>query len=150
MIAPPGRARRSRSGFSRDHRACPGGALIGKLHYAQTRSFRDHRACPGGALTGRLQCRPRLSLSFQSCANADARASLYGCELPVGNHLHVLVGCDVVDAPRDVALSMMNNLAFAHGMTPVYRQSFYVGTFGPYDHGAIRRRLTGGARQPGP
>jgi hypothetical protein len=68
----------------------------------------------------------------------------------VGNHLHALMGCDVVDAPRDVALSIMNNLAFAHDMKPVYRHSFYVGTFGPYDHGAIRRRLTGDARQPGP
>jgi hypothetical protein len=61
----------------------------------------------------------------------------------VANHLHVLIGCDVADAPCDVALSLMNNLAFAHDMKPVYRYSFYVGTFGPYDHGAIRRRLTG-------
>jgi REP element-mobilizing transposase RayT len=57
----------------------------------------------------------------------------------VGNHLHALVGCDVSDVPRDVALSLMNNLAFAHGMKLVYEPSFYVGTFGPYDHGAIRR-----------
>ena len=35
----------------------------------------------------------------------------------------------------------MNNLAFAHAMKAVYEYSFYVGTFGPYDHGAIRRRL---------
>jgi REP element-mobilizing transposase RayT len=60
----------------------------------------------------------------------------------VGNHLHVLVGCDVADTPRDVALSLMNNLAYAHDMKPVYEFSFYVGTFGPYDHDAIRRRLT--------
>jgi REP element-mobilizing transposase RayT len=59
----------------------------------------------------------------------------------VGNHLHALVGCNVDDVPRDVVLSVMNNLAFAHGMKPVYEHSFYVGTFGPYDHGAIRRRL---------
>lgn len=60
----------------------------------------------------------------------------------VGNHLHVLMGCDVTDAPRDAALSLMNNLAFAHGMKPVYEYSFYVGTFGAYDHHAIRHRLT--------
>jgi REP element-mobilizing transposase RayT len=59
----------------------------------------------------------------------------------VANHLHVLLGCDVTDAPRDVALSLMNNLAYAHGMKRVYESSFYVGTFGPYDHGAIRARL---------
>lgn len=61
----------------------------------------------------------------------------------VGNHLHTLVGCDVADAPRDVALSLMNNLAFAHGMKSVYEYSFYVGAFGSYDHNAIRRRLAG-------
>ncbi len=59
----------------------------------------------------------------------------------VANHLHVLLGCDVADAPRDVALSLMNNLAYAHGMKRVYESSFYVGTFGPYDHGAIRPPL---------
>jgi REP element-mobilizing transposase RayT len=58
----------------------------------------------------------------------------------VGNHLHMLLGCDVTDVPRDVALSLMNNLAFAHGMKAVYEYSFYVGAFGPYDHDAIRRR----------
>ena len=59
-----------------------------------------------------------------------------------GNHLHMLFGCDVVDVPRDAALSLMNNLAFAHGMKPICEHSFYVGTFGPYDHDAIRRRLS--------
>ena len=59
----------------------------------------------------------------------------------VSNHLHALVGCDVSEAPSDIALCLMNNLAFAHGMKPVFELSYYVGTFGPYDHGAIRRRL---------
>ena len=59
----------------------------------------------------------------------------------VGNHLHVLVGCDVSEAPGEIALSIMNNLAYAQGMKPVFEHSFYVGTFGPYDHDAIRRRL---------
>jgi len=59
----------------------------------------------------------------------------------VSNHLHALVGCGVTDTPRDVVLSLMNNLAFAHGMKPVFEHSFYVGTFGPYDHNAIRRRV---------
>lgn len=59
----------------------------------------------------------------------------------VANHLHLLLGCDVADAPRDVALSLMNNLAFAQGMKRIYEHSFYVGTFGSYDHGAIRRKL---------
>ncbi|HEY2410996.1 MAG TPA: transposase [Pirellulaceae bacterium] len=59
----------------------------------------------------------------------------------VSNHLHALMGCDVSEAPREIALSLMNNLAFAHEMKPVFEFSFYIGTFGPYDHGAIRRKL---------
>jgi REP element-mobilizing transposase RayT len=57
----------------------------------------------------------------------------------VANHLHMLLGCDVAEAPRDVALSLTNNLSFAHGMKRVYQHSFYAGTFGPYDQDAIRR-----------
>jgi REP element-mobilizing transposase RayT len=57
----------------------------------------------------------------------------------VSNHLHALLGCAVTDAPRDVALSLLNNLAYAHGMRRVFESSFYVGTFGPYDHQGIRR-----------
>ncbi|WP_254512759.1 transposase [Anatilimnocola floriformis] len=59
----------------------------------------------------------------------------------VANHLHILLGCDVDEIPQDVALSLMNNLAFAHGMKRVFESSFYLGTFGPYDHQAIRNRL---------
>jgi REP element-mobilizing transposase RayT len=63
----------------------------------------------------------------------------------VSNHLHVLLGCDAVEKPQNVALSLLNNLAFAHGMKPVYEYSYYVGTFGPYDHNAIRLKLVEGA-----
>jgi hypothetical protein len=35
----------------------------------------------------------------------------------------------------------MNNLAYVQGMKPMFRFSYYVGTFGPYDRGAIRRGL---------
>jgi REP element-mobilizing transposase RayT len=59
----------------------------------------------------------------------------------VSNHLHILAGCDIAETPSDIALSLMNNLAFAHGMKRVFEHSFYLGTFGPYDHGAIRHRL---------
>jgi len=36
-----------------------------------------------------------------------------------------------------VALGYLNNLAYAHGMTALYSFSYYVGTFGEYDMGAI-------------
>ncbi len=66
------------------------------------------------------------------------------------NHLHLLVGCDVTDVPRAVALSLLNNLAFAHGMKAVYEHSFYVGTFGPYDHESIRGKLREEGGDSGP
>lgn len=41
-------------------------------------------------------------------------------------------------APIDVALSYMNNLAYAQGMQRVFMPSCYLGTFGEDDLGAIR------------
>lgn len=62
------------------------------------------------------------------------------------NHLHALLGCGITDQPSNVALSLMNNLAFAQGMASIFKFSFYVGTFGPYDHRAIRQKLADAAR----
>jgi REP element-mobilizing transposase RayT len=59
----------------------------------------------------------------------------------VSNHMHALLGCDITEPPREIALSLLNNLAHAHGMKPVFAYSFYVGTFGNYDHNAIRMKL---------
>jgi hypothetical protein len=59
----------------------------------------------------------------------------------LSNHMHVLLGASMGESPADVALSLMNNLAYVQGMKPVYRHSYYVGTFGRYDRNAIRRRL---------
>jgi REP element-mobilizing transposase RayT len=55
------------------------------------------------------------------------------------DHLHATLGCGIGESPEDVALSYMNNLAFAHGMQPIFCASYYVGTFGDYDLAAIRR-----------
>ena len=59
----------------------------------------------------------------------------------VSNHLHILLGCDVADSPGSVALSLLNNLAYAQAMKPVFEFSYYAGTFGNYDRDAIRRLL---------
>jgi REP element-mobilizing transposase RayT len=55
------------------------------------------------------------------------------------DHLHATLGCGFEQSPEEVALGYMNNLAFAHGMKPLFCESYYVGTFGQYDMGAIRR-----------
>ena len=57
----------------------------------------------------------------------------------LSNHIHILLGPDVTESPADVALSLMNNLAYAQGMKATFRYSYYVGTVGPYDRNALRR-----------
>ena len=54
------------------------------------------------------------------------------------DHLHMTLGTHPDEAPRDVALSDMNNIAFAHGMNPVLKYGCYLAGFGEYDLGAIR------------
>jgi REP element-mobilizing transposase RayT len=55
----------------------------------------------------------------------------------LSNHIHVLVGPCIEDTPMDVALVLMNNMVFTQDMKPMFRTSFYLGTFGEYDRGAI-------------
>lgn len=59
----------------------------------------------------------------------------------LADHLHLTLGCRLDESPEDVALGYLNNLAYAHGMRPLFRYSYYVGTFGEYDMAAVRRRL---------
>jgi REP element-mobilizing transposase RayT len=57
------------------------------------------------------------------------------------DHVHLALGCGIEQSPEEVALSYLNNLAFANGMTPCFRFGFYVGTFGSYALGAVRLGL---------
>ena len=57
----------------------------------------------------------------------------------LSDHLHLVAGVPPSSSPQDVALHYLNNLAYAHGMTALYLQSYYVGTVGEFDSGAIRR-----------
>ncbi len=59
----------------------------------------------------------------------------------LADHIHLTLGCDVTDSPQQVVLTFMNNLAFAFGQVPVFEYSYYVGTFGKYDLGAVRQAL---------
>jgi REP element-mobilizing transposase RayT len=59
----------------------------------------------------------------------------------LADHVHLLLGCNLVESPLEVALGYLNNLAYAQGMHRVYQYGFYVGTVGEYDLGAIRRNL---------
>lgn len=53
----------------------------------------------------------------------------------VPDHVHLTLGCKVTESPAEVALSYMNNLAYACGSKRVFAFGFYVGTFGEYDLG---------------
>jgi REP element-mobilizing transposase RayT len=59
----------------------------------------------------------------------------------LANHIHILLGASVTESPAETAVALMNNLAYVQKMRPVFRHSFYVGTFGEYDRGAIRQNL---------
>jgi hypothetical protein len=56
----------------------------------------------------------------------------------VPDHLHLTLGTNLDESPGDVALSYMNNVAYAHGMRPVLMHSCYLAGFGRYNLGAIR------------
>jgi REP element-mobilizing transposase RayT len=81
----------------------------------------------------------------------DARSFLLSCAGILPDHLHAHFGCPLEMSPLDTALCFLNNLAYAEGMSPVYRFGFYVGTCGAYDLDAIRRQLnpTRGGENPG-
>ena len=53
--------------------------------------------------------------------------------------IHLILGCDLEESPEQVVLGYMNNLAYACGMKPVFRSSYYVGTLSEYDLGVIPR-----------
>jgi hypothetical protein len=53
------------------------------------------------------------------------------------DHIHVALGCPLEEAPEDVALAFLNNLAYVHGMKAVFQFGAYVGTFGEYHQGAV-------------
>ena len=59
----------------------------------------------------------------------------------IPDHVHLAMGCSLNESPEAFALAYLNNLAYAQGMKPVFRYSYYVGTFGEYDMDAVRRCL---------
>lgn len=75
-----------------------------------------------------------------ACAKHELRLSRAGL---IANHLHLAIGCDIENTPAQVAVMLLNNLAYAHGSVRVYRSSYYVGTFGQIDRGALSIRQRG-------
>lgn len=59
----------------------------------------------------------------------------------LSDHVHIVSAIPPAQSPQDVALAYLNNLAFAHEMRPLFAPSYYVGTIGEYDTGAIWQSL---------
>jgi len=53
------------------------------------------------------------------------------------DHVHLVLGFAVTESPDKVALSYLNNLAYAQGMRAIYQPGYYARTFGEYDLGAV-------------
>ena len=58
------------------------------------------------------------------------------------DHLHLAMGVSSEKSPEDVAKCLMNNLAYAVGMKPVFQSGYYVTTFGEYDLGFAGEKNT--------
>jgi len=62
----------------------------------------------------------------------------------LANHIHMLVGPTVEASPESVALSFLNCLAESQKRKAIFKFSYYVGTFGPYNRNAIWNKLDAG------
>lgn len=54
------------------------------------------------------------------------------------DHLHMTLRGHIGFSPEEIALNYMNNLAYLLREDELWQTSYYVGTFGKYDMGAIR------------
>ena len=61
----------------------------------------------------------------------------------LSNHLHILLSAGIADSPEKVAISLLNALASTQDMRNVFKHSYYVGTYGEFDRGAIWNALKG-------
>ena len=55
------------------------------------------------------------------------------------DHMHLAVRGHIETSPESIALDFMNNLAFLLRQEALWQPSYYIGTFGVYDMGAVRR-----------
>jgi REP element-mobilizing transposase RayT len=69
------------------------------------------------------------------CAKKSYTASTLAV-LP--DHLHLAVRGDIAQSPEEIALSFLNNLAYALGQRPWWEPGYYAGTFGEYSMAAVR------------
>jgi REP element-mobilizing transposase RayT len=84
----------------------------------------------------RMEVLERVSQMVEKVSRAKGYALSRAGILP--DHLHLALGCPLEVSPMEVALGFLNNLAFVHGMRPVFQFGAYIGTFGEYHQGAVK------------
>jgi REP element-mobilizing transposase RayT len=76
----------------------------------------------------------------QSCvAIARKKGHSISTRSVMPDHLHLALRGNIEHSPEQIALAMMNNLAYAMGQKPIWQPGYYAGTFGEYDMNAVRR-----------
>jgi REP element-mobilizing transposase RayT len=78
------------------------------------------------------------SLRDQSQRIAEKKGHRISTLSAMPDHLHMALRGHIEDAPETIALSFMNNLAYALGQKPLWQFGYYAGTFGEYDMNAVR------------
>jgi len=100
------------------------------VHANQSPSSR-HPACQGGPRASALPIRAMIRRAAISKGHLLSRLGL----LP--DHLHCVLGFSPNESPQQIALSYMNNIAYVYGMQQILKPSYFVGTIGEYDLGAL-------------
>lgn len=84
----------------------------------------------------------RESVLAKRLATIEVAAAKHGHRLSrssvLPDHVHLTLGCSIDQSPEQVALGYLNNAAYAAGMKPEFQYSYYAGTIGEYDRGAVK------------
>jgi hypothetical protein len=76
----------------------------------------------------------RLTAIEGAAAKCGHRLS---CAAILPDHVHLTLGCGISESPEQVTLGYMNACAEACGMQREFMFSYYTGTIGEYDRGAV-------------
>jgi REP element-mobilizing transposase RayT len=58
------------------------------------------------------------------------------------DHIHLALRGAPDASPEEIALAFQNNLAYALRQIAIWKETYYAGTFGEYDMGAVRAALS--------
>lgn len=71
---------------------------------------------------------------------ARKKGHLLAVQSVMPDHVHLALRGNIDQSAEEIALAMMNNLAYFFGQQAIWQPGYYVGTFGQYNMHAIRSR----------